>query len=311
VLDLGRAVDPTILVTISSLSTQQANPTENTLKAVLHLLDYCGTHPNPTIRYHASDMVLHVESDALYLSEKKAKSRSAGYFYLGKNPEGEELLYPPINGAVLVNASIIKETVASAAEAELAALFHNAQDAIPLIHALTELEHPQPPTPIQTDNSTAAGLANDTVRQRRSKSMDMRWFWVRDKVGENIFNIYWNTGKTNRVFPNSTLQHITKQFVRRTWSPTTTVNQSFSIKSPRPMQVVGLTRISKQWSTPFNPNVERVLISSSGLPASEVSIDPHYSHELLAESAEHGSDPGQLPESMQSKVASHKLCSSR
>jgi hypothetical protein len=128
-------------------------------------------------------MVLHVESDASYLLEKKAKSRSAGYFYLSKNPEGEELLYPPINGAVLVNASIIKETVASAAEAELAALFHNAQDAIPLIHALTELDHPQPPTPIQTDNSTAAGLANDTVRQRRSKSMDMRWFWVPDKVG--------------------------------------------------------------------------------------------------------------------------------
>jgi hypothetical protein len=48
-LYLGRAVDPTILVTISSLSTQQSNPTENTLKAVLHLLDYCGTHPNPTI----------------------------------------------------------------------------------------------------------------------------------------------------------------------------------------------------------------------------------------------------------------------
>jgi hypothetical protein len=82
---------------------------------------------------------------------------------LSKNPEGKDLSYPPINGVILVNASIIKETVASAAEAELAAFFHNAQDALPLIQALNELEHHQPPTPIQTDNSTAAGLANDTM----------------------------------------------------------------------------------------------------------------------------------------------------
>lgn len=71
-------------------------------------------------------------------------------------------MYPPLNAPVLVSANIIKETVASAAEAELAGLFHNGQDALPLIHALNEIGHPQPPTPIQTDNSTAAGLANDT-----------------------------------------------------------------------------------------------------------------------------------------------------
>jgi hypothetical protein len=120
------------------LSTQQAKPTQNTFKACRHLLDYCATHPNPTIRFHASDMVLHVESDASYLSEAEAKSRYAGYFYLSKNPNGTNILYPPMNGAVLFNANIIKETVASAAEAKLAGLFHNAQDALPLIHVLKE-----------------------------------------------------------------------------------------------------------------------------------------------------------------------------
>jgi hypothetical protein len=142
--------------------------------------------------------------------------------------------------------------------------------------------------------------------------MDMRWFWVRDIVGK-IFSIYIGTQAKQTgliISQSSTLQHITRQFGRLTWSPTTTVNQIFSIKSPRPMQVVGLTRTNIQWSTPFNPNVERVLISSSGLSTSEVSIDPHYSHELLAESTEHDSDPDQLPESMQPKVVSNKLCSS-
>jgi hypothetical protein len=194
----ARAVDPTMLVTISSLSTQQANPTTNTMTAVNHLLDYCATHPTAIIRFHASDMKLHVESDASYLSESDAKSRYAGFFYLSDDPHGNNLMYPTFNGPVLVTANIIKETVASAAEAELAGLFHNAQEALPLRHALEEMRHSQPPTPIQTDNSTASGLANNTVKQKRSKSMDMRFFWIRDKI-PTIFNVFWNKGKTNRA----------------------------------------------------------------------------------------------------------------
>jgi hypothetical protein len=114
----ARAVDPTMLVTISSLSTQQANPTTNTMAAVNHLLDYCATHPSAIIRFHASDMTLHVESDASYLSESDAKSRYAGYFYFSDDPHGTNLMYPTFNGPVLVTANIIKKTVASAAEAE-------------------------------------------------------------------------------------------------------------------------------------------------------------------------------------------------
>ena len=186
----ARAVDPTILVTISSLSTQQAKPTQRTMTAVNHLLDYCATHPNAVSQFHASDMVLHVESDASYLSEAKAKSRYAGYHYLSIDPKGTNVMYPPLNAPVLVSANIIKETVASAAEAELAGLFHNGQDALPLIHALNEMGHTQPPTPIQNDNSTAAGLANDTVKQKRSKAMEMRYFWIVDKCDANIFNVY-------------------------------------------------------------------------------------------------------------------------
>ena len=127
----ARAVDPTILVTISSLSTQQAKPTIRTMAAVNHLLDYCATHPDAITRFHSSDMVLHVESDASYLSESKAKSRYAGYHYLSIDPKGNNIPYPPLNAPVLVSANIIKETVPSAAEAELAALFHNGQDALP------------------------------------------------------------------------------------------------------------------------------------------------------------------------------------
>jgi hypothetical protein len=43
---------------------------------------------------------------------------------------------------------------------------------------LEEFGHPQPPTPLKTDNTTAEGIANDTVKQKHSKAMDMRYNWM-------------------------------------------------------------------------------------------------------------------------------------
>ena len=53
-------------------------------------------------------------------------------------------------------------------------------------HALAELGHPQPgPTPMLTDKSTASGIANENVKQQRSKAMDMCFNWIRDGVRQN------------------------------------------------------------------------------------------------------------------------------
>eukprot|EP00957_Ditylum_brightwellii_P008469 642079-Ditylum_brightwellii.AAC.1 len=53
------------------------------------MLDYCHTHPNATLRFLASDMILTLHSDASYLSEKKAHSRPAGHFYLSNKDDKE------------------------------------------------------------------------------------------------------------------------------------------------------------------------------------------------------------------------------
>jgi hypothetical protein len=79
----ARAVDPTMLVlTLGTLAAAQARGTEATAKAPTHLLNYAATHSDANIRYSASDMILHVHSDASYLSEPKARSRVGGHFYL-------------------------------------------------------------------------------------------------------------------------------------------------------------------------------------------------------------------------------------
>jgi hypothetical protein len=123
---------------------------------------------------------------------------AAGYFFLTNNittPTGQ---YQP-NGALHILCHIMREVLSSAAEAELGALFHNGKEACPLRIALEEMGHPQPATPIATDNNTASGIATDTVKQKRSKAIDMRFYWIRDRVRQGQFKIFWRQGKTNRA----------------------------------------------------------------------------------------------------------------
>ncbi len=60
-------------------------------------------------------------------------------------------------------SKILKAVMSSAAKVELGALYINAREAIPMRHLLEEMGHKQPPTPIQTDNSTALGVINPTT----------------------------------------------------------------------------------------------------------------------------------------------------
>jgi hypothetical protein len=87
--------------------------------------------------------------------------------------------------------------VASAAESEVGACFHNAQSDAPLRVTLTELGHIQPPTPLRTDNPAAFRILNETIKEKRSKAMDMRYHWLTDRVRQQQFDVYWRPGREN------------------------------------------------------------------------------------------------------------------
>jgi hypothetical protein len=109
-------VDPTILVPLKKA-------TDKTQAATNQLLDYLATHPDDTIRYHASYMILHIHINASYLSVSNAHNRLGGLFFCGsKYPQNDNL-----NGSILNVASVIKNVVASAAKSEEGACFQNAQ----------------------------------------------------------------------------------------------------------------------------------------------------------------------------------------
>ena len=159
-----------MLHVLNDLATRVKDRTQKTVEALYHFLDYCATHPEAVVLYQASDMILHNHSDAAYLVATGARSRAAGYTYLGNDMNNKQI----INGPISIVAKIIKGVMSSAAEAEIGALYMNARQLLPLRVTCEELGHPQPATPMQTDNNTASGIINGTFNQARSKAVDMR-----------------------------------------------------------------------------------------------------------------------------------------
>jgi hypothetical protein len=189
----ARAVDPTVLMPLNESATEQTKATEKTQAAADQLSDYLATHPDAAIRYHASDIILHIHSDASYLSVSNTRRRLGGLFFLSNKYPDQDTL----NGSILNVAAVIKNVVASAAESEVGACFHNAQSGAPLRVTLNELGHTQPPTPLRADNSTAFGILNETIKQKRSKAMDIRYHWLTDRVRQKQFDVYWRPGREN------------------------------------------------------------------------------------------------------------------
>jgi hypothetical protein len=102
-------------------------------------------------------MVLYIPSDAYYLSVSNAWSRLGGLFFLGnKYPEQDAL-----NGSILNVVAVIKNVVASKAESEVGACFHNAQSGADKLLPL-----PLPPVRARTDARTKPSAKRSTQLRR-------------------------------------------------------------------------------------------------------------------------------------------------
>ena len=156
-------VDSTPLVALNTLASEQAHAIEKTIENMKHMLDYLATNPNATVRFYPFDMILNVHSDASYLSAKNAKSRAAGHFFLGWQPDDKRPIR--MNGPIITLCTILKFVAASAEEAELGAIFLNAKEAKIIRLTLEELGQPQPPNSMHCDNATAAGIVNNTIKR--------------------------------------------------------------------------------------------------------------------------------------------------
>jgi len=159
-------------------------------QACAKVLNYAAIHPDATFRYTKSATVLRIHSDASYLSENKAQCRAGGSFYLGSyNTDESSPDAPPSaqNRAIHIN-----NVMASATEAEVGTLFHNAQDGCAFRQCLEFFRSPKTchPHPNQQCLCTVEAIINDTVKQKRSKTIDMQLHLVRHQVRQGRFHIY-------------------------------------------------------------------------------------------------------------------------
>jgi hypothetical protein len=128
-------------------------------------------------------MALNVDSDTAHLVLPNARSRYVRHHILSNKPLPHPAIpNPKPNGAVLTVCKTIRGVVSSAAEAETGGVCGNGQDIIAVRISLHALGHQQTATPLKTDNSTSHSFVHANIKQRRSKTWDMRWNWLRDKA---------------------------------------------------------------------------------------------------------------------------------
>jgi hypothetical protein len=140
-------------------------------------MDYLHTYPNAVICYHASDMILKITSDAAYLVQPKAHSRAAVHYHVGWRKSDRT------NGPVDVLCKTIKTWCPRQLKLK------------PVVSTLAESmpAHYKP-----TNNSTITqGILNSKMRQKLSKSFDMRYWWMKDRIKQGQFNLLWPPGKLN------------------------------------------------------------------------------------------------------------------
>jgi hypothetical protein len=138
----ARAVNITVLMALSSVASEQTRGTTNTMAKAKQLLDYLLMHPDATIRFRAPDMILNVHSNASYFSESNAHSCACSHFFMWWSPKDGDPI--KLNGAFFTLCTILQFVVASAAEAELCALFLNCKEGIIFVSPWKNWDIPNP-----------------------------------------------------------------------------------------------------------------------------------------------------------------------
>jgi hypothetical protein len=186
-------VDLTVLTAINEAAGDLGRPAAIVHGKLSRIAAYLRAFPNRELVFKASDMVLSSQSDASYLSRLKARSVNGGIHYLGWR---HDLTVP--NGAVAAYSNVLDCVVSSVIEAEYGGVFNAGRRNVYLRLILEALGHPQlEPTTIFCDNMCAVSIAHGTCKLRKTKTVDMRYHWVRDRVRQGQLKVVWIEGANN------------------------------------------------------------------------------------------------------------------
>ena len=144
---------------------------QSVLKAASRVLNYLSQHPAVCIRYSGNSLDLHVYSDSDWGSNKDTRRSTSG------------VLIMMAGGPVTWMTKLQPIVTASSMEAEYLACFFAIQDVVWIRQLLKDIDLERTcPTKVFIDNQSARQLAMNQVHHQRSKHIDIKYHWIRDKV---------------------------------------------------------------------------------------------------------------------------------
>jgi hypothetical protein len=188
----ARCVDGRVLTATCALASAQSTATLSTMADLDRLLGFVSAHRNGMKVFRPSTMTLDVLTDASFLSRPNAGSVAGSHHHLARSNDPAFF-----NAPISVHSTRIPVVCSSVQEAEYGGTFAAAKIADQERQVLSDLGYPQPPTTIHCDNEVAVGLANRTIKPKMSKSCDMRFHWLQDRVRRLQFRVQHVRGQWN------------------------------------------------------------------------------------------------------------------
>ncbi len=194
ILYYTRAVDMTMLMALSAITVEQMKAMAKTMGRCIQLLDYLASNTEVKVRYYASNMVMNIHLDAPVGNQCAQQSMWA--FFHGMNAKKWRahqnkwcILHERDNPEICGGISGGSQTGCPLPQL-------SRRDNIPA-NIGGDMGHPQPKTPVHCNNATAVGIVNNTIKRQQSRSMEMRFFGVGNKVAQDMYALRWHPGQEN------------------------------------------------------------------------------------------------------------------
>jgi hypothetical protein len=183
----ARAVDSTLNVALSSLASEQSKPTIATQNGSTSCSTIAPRIPLPASRI----MPPTCSYRSILTPDTTMKAKAAA------KPEVISFLAQPPMAPYSIPPTSSNMSHPPPPTAKLGPPSQNCKEAIPIRLTLEDMGFPQPATPVLLDNTTALGFIHETIKQRRTKAVDMRYYWLRDREAQQQFQFQWETAKNN------------------------------------------------------------------------------------------------------------------
>jgi hypothetical protein len=172
---------PDLSTAVSILSRYTKNPKKIHCQLLQHAFRYARANPYFIRFKYRSPLVLEGYVDAAFATTKDCKSTGGYVFKLGSGP---------------ISWSTNKQPIVSlsSSEAEYIAVTPAGQECVWLSNVLKELHIPQGCVTIYEDNDAVLKLSKEPKINKRTKHIDVRYHWIREKIKDQTFTLkYCNT----------------------------------------------------------------------------------------------------------------------